>query len=601
MAREGGMSAAAGAAGTSPATVADLLLARAADDGPGLCQAGAGLPPWTWRQVVRECAARGAWLAALPPSAPPGHTPPASGRRPRHAGVLLGNIPEFVFLIGGAALAGQVVVALNATRSPAELAADAIATDCDILLYEPAMSALAHQAAGCLAGSMRRRIAVRDVTSPDYQREVAATGPGDLARGPAAAQALVMLIFTSGTTGGPRAVRVTNRKIVIPGLSLAGLAGTGVTPGAVYSPMPLFHSGAVMAAFAPALAAGACLVLRHRFSASALLPDVRAHGCTYLHYVGKALSYVLATPERPDDHDNPLAVAFGNEASPAAAARFSRRFGCRVIDGYGSTETAISLIADAATPAGSIGRLPGGVRILDPATGRECPPARLARPAAGAPGRLLNGEAIGELVNVTGAGLFDGYYQPESGRLRGTGRPGRRDSPGRAEPFYSGDLAYADADGFVYFAGRRAERIRVDGENISAAAVEDVLRQFPAVLEAAVYPVPDPLAGDQVMAALVLRGGAEFHPESFGMFLRRRADMGARQLPRFVRITPAFPQTATNKVLKRELVAQAWSGPEPVWFRPGRAPEYRLLTDRDTAGIRAEFCRAGRLHLLEQT
>ena len=128
-----------------------------------------------------------------------------------------------------------------------------------------------------------------------------------------------------------------------------------------------------------------------------------------------------------------------------------------------------------------------------------------------------------------------------------------------------------------------------------------MLRQFPAVLEAAVYPVPDPLAGDQVMAALVLRDGAEFHPESFGIFLRRRADVGVRQLPRFVRITTAFPQTATNKVLKRELVAQAWFGPGPVWFRPGRPPEYRLLTDGDIAGIRAEFHRSGRLHLLEQS
>ncbi len=185
--------------------------------------------------------------------------------------------------------------------------------------------------------------------------------------------------------------------------------------------------------------------------------------------------------------------------------------------------------------------------------------------------------------------------------VRGAHVPGKAGSPTRPGAFYTGDLAYADADGFVYFAGRPAQRIRVDGENISAAAVEDVLRLFPAAAEAAVYPVPDPTAGDQVMAALVRRDAAEFRPESFGIFLSRRPDIGARQLPRFVRITGALPQTATNKVLKRELVAQAWFTADPVWYRPGKPPGYRLLTDRDTPEIRAEFHRSGRLYLLEQS
>lgn len=102
-----------------------------------------------------------------------------------------------------------------------------------------------------------------------------------------------MLIFTSGTSGRPRAVKVTQRKIAVPGTSLAAM----LTPGdVVYCSMPLFHSGAIMAAYAPAVASGAALVLRRRFSASGVLPDLRRYGCTYLHYVGKALSYVLATP-----------------------------------------------------------------------------------------------------------------------------------------------------------------------------------------------------------------------------------------------------------------------------------------------------------------
>lgn len=150
----------------------------------------------------------------------------------------------------------------------------------------------------------------------------------------------------------------------------------------VYCPMPLFHSGAVMAAYAPALVAGAELVLRARFSASSVLPDVREHGCTYLHYVGKALSYVLATPAKQDDADNPVRFAFGNEAAPLEQKTFGERFGCFVIDGYGSTETAISLAPDPFGPQGALGRLTEGIAILDPATGGPARPRGSTAPDA---------------------------------------------------------------------------------------------------------------------------------------------------------------------------------------------------------------------------
>jgi len=93
----------------------------------------------------------------------------------------------------------------------------------------------------------------------------------------------------------------------------------------VYVPMPLFHSNAIMAGWAVGLAAGAALALRRRFSASAFLPDVRSFGATYANYVGKPLSYVLATPARPDDADNPLRIAYGNEGAPGDLARFAGR------------------------------------------------------------------------------------------------------------------------------------------------------------------------------------------------------------------------------------------------------------------------------------
>ena len=138
---------------------------------------------------------------------------------------------------------------------------------------------------------------------------------------------LFMLIFTSGTSGDPKAVRVTHDKVAFPGQMLADRFGLG-RDDTFYLSMPLFHSNAVMAGWAVALAAQGSIVLRRKFSASGFLPDVRRYGATYMNYVGKPLAYILATAEQPDDHDNPLRVAFGNEANDRDIDEFSRRFGC---------------------------------------------------------------------------------------------------------------------------------------------------------------------------------------------------------------------------------------------------------------------------------
>jgi AMP-binding enzyme C-terminal domain len=177
-------------------------------------------------------------------------------------------------------------------------------------------------------------------------------------------------------------------------------------------------------------------------------------------------------------------------------------------------------------------------------------------------GELLNpAEAVGELVNTDG-GLFAGYYGDEEADA----------SRMRDGVYWSGDLAYTDDRGFCWFAGRAGQWLRADGENLGTAPIERVLLRHPAIAEAAVYGVPDPVSGDQVMARVVVRDGASLTPAEFGAFLAGQGDLGPGQQPRFVRVADRLPRTPTFKVLTRLLAADRWNTSDPVWWRRGRSP-----------------------------
>jgi fatty-acyl-CoA synthase len=142
--------------------------------------------------------------------------------------------------------------------------------------------------------------------------------------------------------------------------------------------------------------------------------------------------------------------------------------------------------------------------------------------------------------------------------------------------YWSGDLAYRDADGWIYLAGRTADWMRVDGENLTSAPIERILMRHRAINRVAVYPVPDEHVGDQVMAAIVLRDGADLTPAQFGAFLAEQSDLSPKAWPRHVWLADDLPATATNKILKRDLIA--W-GPIPrggrCWHRDGRSSRYQ--------------------------
>lgn len=537
-------------------TVAELVRRQWGDHRPALKH---GPTVLSHHQVVEGAAARAALLADLLPR----------GGEP-HLGVLLDNTPEFPLWLSAAALAGAAVAGINPTRRGPELARDILHTEAPVLITERAHLPL-------LDGLELPGVRVLVTDTEAYAALLApyaGARPGDAVVAPVGADSRMLLYFTSGSTGAPKAAICTQGRLAGAGASLAG--HFGVRPDDVhYICMPMFHGNAVLADWAPALAAGAAIALRPRFSASAFLDDVRAYGATYFTYVGRAVQYLLATPERPDDRDHPLRLGFGTEAGAVDAARFQERFGVRLVEGYGSSEGGAAIQRTPGTPPGAIGRAAPAddLAVVDPETGEERAPARF-----GPGGRLLNGdEAIGELVN-RGPTPFEGYWRnPEADAERA-----------RRGWYWTGDLFYRDADGFLYFAGRTDDRLRVDSENLAAAMIEHILARWAEAAATAVYAVPDPVTGDQVMAAVALRAGAVFDPAAFAAFLRAQPDLGTKMAPRFVRILDRMPVTATNKIHRVALRRAGFRCPDPVWW------------DRDGDGSYAPLDAEGLAALLER-
>ena len=509
------------------------------------------------------------------------------GDRPTHVGVLLDNTPDYLFALGGAALAGATVVGLNPTRVGEHLLGDLVHTDVDVVVTEPAhLDDLAGLDLGGRPVLVSHRWSEpggggRGRGDADLDEALDRVGSDD-PQVPVDSDTRWALIFTSGTSGAPKGVICSQRRLMVTGSRMATLLGLG--PDDVgYVAMPLFHSNALMVGWAPSVVVGASVGLARRFSVSRFLPDVRHYGSTWFNYTGKPLSYLLASPPGDDDAHNPLRVAFGNEGAPLVIEEFGRRFDVEVIDAFGSTEGAVALNRDAPDRAGAMGLAGSTIRIVGE-DGQECPPARYD-----AEGGLLNAEeCVGEIVNTAGSGPFEGYYNNPEATERAT----------RNGWYWSGDLGYLDDDRYLYFAGRTSDWIRVDGENFPAGPIADAVAHHPEVIVAVAYGVPDPDAGDQVMVAIVLRPGAEFDPAGLARWLDEDAGIGPKWRPRFVRIADELPTTGTNKVVTRTLARQKYRldrvGSDTVWVRDRDAVSYRRFGPADESALRDEFVARGR-------
>jgi fatty-acyl-CoA synthase len=553
---------------------AAALLRRNADQSGDRVAIKFGDEQWTHAEYYAESVRFAALFAA---------ELPATG--PRHVAVLLDNTPDYLFAFGGAALIGAAIVGLNHTRRDVHLLRDVEHAHCGLVITEPRHAPLLEPIADRLPPVLTStRFADADdrglplLGSPLGDALAAHDGATDAGIEPDV-DSIWALIFTSGTSDAPKAVICTQRRLMVTGNRMSMIMG--LAPDDVgYVCMPLFHSNAVQVGWAPSIVTPCAVGLGRRFSASGWLPDIRRYGSTYFNYTGKPLAYLLAQPELPDDADNSLRVAFGNEGSPEVVRSFAQRYDLEVIDAYGATEGGVAVNREPNMPATALGHAPDHVQVVDD-DGVE-----KARAQIDEHGRVLNAdECVGEIVNTQGVGPFEGYYNNTDATAKTT----------RNGWYWSGDLGYKDERGYLYFAGRNADWIRVDGENFPAGPIEETLRQAPGVVLAAVYGVPDDQAGDQVMAGLVVGDPDAFDPVAFARWLDDQDAIGPKWRPRYVRLMHDPPTTGTNKIVKRTLVQQKFrhdlTGGDELFVRARGEDAYRPFTDADEQTLHESFVR----------
>ena len=304
-----------------------------------------------------------------------------------------------------------------------------------------------------------------------------------------------MLIFTSGSTGGPKAVRMTQ------GRAARAAARVGFSSDDVlYSAMPLFHGNALSAAILPALASGARLALRRKFSASNFLPDVRECGATFFNSVGRAIAHIVATPPTEHDRDHKLRFVLGPETSAQDKAVFTDRFGVLLIEGYGSSENAIVLRPVPNPRPGTLG--PGHPATTWPWSTRT--PGRSCRPAVfDEHDRLTNADAASASWSAARPGPTSRATTtiprptPSAPATAGTGRVTW--PTGTRTGCSTSPVAPATGCGLT---------ARTSPPPPSSA----MLGRFAGVSGVAVYPVPDASTGDQVMAAIEIGPGTDLRP-----------------------------------------------------------------------------------------
>lgn len=426
---------------------------------------------------------------------------------------------------------------------------------------------------GAVPGFIDRQFAARLDSAP---RSVF---PRDI-RAHIEAQTETLLIFTSGTTGLPKAARYSHMRWMSSG-DVMEVTLDVTCDDVFYCCLPLYHGAAATSVTSTALRAGASIVVRRRFSVSEFWRDVSRHRISVFQYIGEICRYLLNRPEQPGEREHSLRCMLGAGLTPESWQRWIERFGpIQVFEGWGATEANSALI-NVDNYVGSCGRVPDwaktNLRLIRFDVENDCHPRdengfyQIARV-----GEV--GEAMGFIVNhpEIGGGRFEGYTSAEA-----TESKIRRNVLQQGDAYWSsGDLLRQDADGYCYFVDRIGDTFRWKSENVSTQEVADALGDLPGLELINIYGVQVPgHEGRAGMAAVLMQPGQVFDPEA--LFTLADARLPRYAAPLFVRVSAAADMTSTFKLRKVDLQRQGYSPqacPDPLYVRDEQAGRYQPLS-----------------------
>ena len=387
-----------------------------------------------------------------------------------------------------------------------------------------------------------------------------------------------LYVYTSGTTGLPKAAVFSNRRH-LTGASMAARAGFVCDENdVIYICLPMYHATGLTLGVGAALISGATMVIRRKFSASQFLPDIRSHNVTCMVYIGELCRYLLNTPATPDDANTSLTKVMGNGLRPDIWMDFKNRFGLkRICEFYGASEGNVSF-ANILNKDLTVGMTSQEVALVQYNVDDD----EIVRDASGFAIKAKDGEPGLLIGRITKDTAFEGYTDPaatESKVLRDLLAPG--DSW-----FNSGDLLKVVDVGYslgyphYQFVDRVGDTFRWKGENVSTNEVGEIVNGHPMVKICNVYGVEVPGAdGRAGMAAITLEAGCTFDPSEFAAFVQDQLPPFAR--PVFVRVQPDLEVTVTFKLLKTELRKTGYdlsTTDDPIYVMKPRSNDYEILT-----------------------
>lgn len=390
------------------------------------------------------------------------------------------------------------------------------------------------------------------------------------------AQDTTLLIFTSGTTGLPKAARYSHMRWLSSG-DVMQVTLPATCEDVFYCCLPLYHGAAATSVTSTALSAGASIVVRRKFSVRAFWEDVRQHRVSVFQYIGEICRYLLNQPAHAGERDHSLRCMLGAGLTQETWQRWTERFGpLQIFEGWGATEANTNLINVDNYP-GSCGRVPDwgrtNLRLVRYDIENDCHP----RDAQGfyqlcEVGEV--GEAMGFIIDHPdiGGGRFEGYTAAEA-----TESKIRRNVLSAGDAYWSsGDLLREDADGYCYFVDRIGDTFRWKSENVSTQEVAAALGDLPGLELINIYGVQVPgHEGRAGMAAVLMQAGQRFDPQAL-------FDLSELHLPRyaapvFVRVSAAADLTSTFKLRKVDLQRQGYcpvACQDPLFVRDEQAGTY---------------------------